>query len=128
MNIAIVGSRAYKYLENIEYKMNQYADMLFSNNLPMPTVISGGAKGPDSVAVEVAKELGWKYEVYRANWYKYGKAAGHKRNSIIVAKSNLMWAFWDGESRGTLDSITKAVKACLPVEIYPNMPWIDLFP
>ena len=39
------------------------------------------------------------------------------RNSLIVADCDMVVAFWDGRSRGTLDTITKAVQAGKRVEI-----------
>lgn len=39
---------------------------------------------------------------------KHGKAAGMIRNTDIVNNSEIVVTFWDGESRGTKDSIKKA--------------------
>jgi hypothetical protein len=46
--------------------------------------------------------------VFLPDWGKYGKRAGLLRNSDIVAASEVILAFWDGSSTGTLDTITKA--------------------
>jgi hypothetical protein len=45
--------------------------------------------------------------------------AGLKRNTDIVNASDIILAFWDGQSRGTKDTITKATKAQKPLFIFP---------
>ena len=41
-------------------------------------------------------------------WNKYGKAAGFKRNKNIIDNCTEIIAFWDGKSKGTLNSINYA--------------------
>lgn len=108
--IGVVGSRKYPNLQGVR---NYIA------SLPLDTIIvSGGAPGVDRTAVTEANRLGLKTIVYAADWNRYGKQAGFLRNTTIVEASEKLVAFWDGESHGTLDSITKAVKAGKMVEIY----------
>lgn len=80
-------------------------------------VVSGGAKGPDTLGVLWAKENDVEVKEFMPDWEKYGRAAGFKRNSQIVESANLVIAFWDGLSRGTKDSIDKARKLNKRVEI-----------
>ena len=85
------------------------------------TVVVGDAAGADSIAADVAKERGWRVERHYADWGNYGKAAGPKRNAAMVASgAGLCLAFWDGESRGTLDCIKQCVAAGIPVRITPR--------
>lgn len=102
MKVAIVGSRGYA-------RLNQVREYVHS--LPKGTVVvSGGALGVDRMAEEAAKERGLDTLIYLPDWDK-GKGAGFVRNSAIVKACDRMVAFWDGKSRGTLDSINKAKKA-----------------
>ena len=65
-------------------------------------------------------KYGLEPEVYFADWNRHGMAAGPKRNTEMVASgADLCLAFWDGHSRGTHDCIEKAVRAAIPVRIYP---------
>jgi len=48
---------------------------------------------------------------------KYGKEAGKLRNDDIVKESDMIVAFWDMESPGTKDTITKAENLCKPIRI-----------
>lgn len=74
----------------------------------MDHVISGAAPGPDSMGIDAAHELGCSTEEYKAEWKKYGKRAGFLRNTTLAEKADWVIAFWDGDSRGTKDTILKA--------------------
>jgi len=100
--IGVVGSRTfnnYQYMKNI-------LDKLFSCN----KIISGGAIGADSLAARYAKENNIELEEFLPDWNRYGKSAGFKRNKQIVDASDIIVAFWDGESRGTANTISLAHK------------------
>jgi hypothetical protein len=100
--IAIVGSRDYPDLEAVR---------TFVRALPKyATVISGGARGVDSVAEDEAKKCGLSLIIHRADWDKHGKAAGVIRNKLIVEDCDELMAFWDGTSRGTKNSVDLAKK------------------
>lgn len=89
---------------------------------PLTTVvISGGAKGVDTWAVERAAERGIKTVVIRPNWKKYGRGAGFKRNREIVLAADEVAAFWDGKSRGTENTIKHAVRLGRPVAIFSEL-------
>lgn len=59
------------------------------------------------------------YIEYPAKWKNpdgsINKRAGFERNSIIVDESDVLVAFWNGKSNGTMDTYQKAVKAGKPV-------------
>ncbi len=57
--------------------------------------------------------------VFPADWETHGKAAGPIRNKAMVAEADLLIAFWDGASKGTLSAIREASKAGIPVRVYP---------
>lgn len=93
MNVAIVGSREFGDLEQV---------VTFVNTLPVGTVVvSGGARGVDSIAEAATKRRGLETCIFPADWTHYGKAAGIRRNVEIVNKADVIVAFWDGRSRGT---------------------------
>lgn len=107
IRLAIVGSRNFPHLDAVR--------AVIASLKPVFIIISGGAKGVDSVAIDEARKCGFKTEVYPADWNKHGKAAGPIRNSLLIDKCDGVLAFWDGESRGTKDTIDKAskTKPCL---------------
>ena len=78
-------------------------------------IVSGGAKGADSLAEKYAADNGIKIKVFPANWNKYGKAAGPIRNKKMLeyisdSGNPLVIAFWNGKSRGTKNTIETARK------------------
>ena len=81
------------------------------------TVVSGGAIGPDSWAADEAVKCGLRVLVHIPNWKKYGKAAGPIRNQAMANDADVLFAFWDGKSKGTYDMIFKMRKAGKYVEI-----------
>jgi hypothetical protein len=107
--VAIVGSREYPHRDRVENYVNALPDGT--------TVVSGGAPGVDRWAEYAAAQRGLKVWVERADWDRYGRAAGPMRNALIVAGAERLVAFWDGSSRGTADTIRKARAAGIPVEV-----------
>lgn len=109
MNLAIIGSRNFSNLGLV-------AD--YVRRLPSDTVvISGGARGVDLTAAVAARSTGLTVREFLPDWERYGKSAGFKRNAQIVEAADRLVAFWDGRSRGTADTISKARDAGLIVTI-----------
>jgi len=107
--IAIVGSREWADVGAIED---------FIIDLPVCEVVSGGARGVDSIAAELAKKYEHEVKVFPADWDRHGKRAGFLRNVEIVDYCDELVAFWDGASKGTAHSISLARKANKPVTIF----------
>lgn len=108
---AFVGSR--KYPPTSYHYISQEI-----NALPIEsTVISGGAGGVDSVSVAFAQGRGLKTQVFNAEWDKHGVRAGFMRNPEIINPADSVFAFWDGISNGTVDSIKIAMAASKPLKI-----------
>lgn len=74
-------------------------------NVKEDTIISGGARGADSVGADWATDHYVSLEVYPANWERYGKSAGYIRNAEMGEYADTLIAFWDGKSKGTLNMI-----------------------
>lgn len=80
-------------------------------------VVSGAAKGADSLGERWAIENGHQVERYPADWNKDGKAAGPIRNDKMAKVADSLIAFWDGNSRGTKSMIDLARKRGLDVKV-----------
>ena len=111
MKIAIVGSRT---LDDYRLVCKYVGFFVFED---IKEIISGGARGADSLAERYAKQFVIPLKVFEAEWDKYGKSAGFIRNQTIVDNCDMVLAFWDGVSRGTADTIEKAKKAKKPTFI-----------
>lgn len=75
-------------------------------------VVSGGARGADSLAHDWAEARGARINEYLPNWNKYGLRAGVLRNQEMLDRENvnLVVAFPTG-GPGTRDMISRAQKA-----------------
>ena len=73
-------------------------------------IVSGGAKGTDTLAAQFAAEMDIPLLVFKPDYQKYGRRATLLRNTQIIENADVIFAFWDGQSKGTKDSITKAKK------------------
>ncbi|MGM9508819.1 SLOG family protein [Larkinella sp. GY13] len=101
MKTAIIGSRT---ATDASYEtLKQTAD-----ELGVTEIISGGATGADTLAERYAQETGKPLTVFKADWNHHGKAAGPIRNRQIIEGADLVLALWDGQSKGTADSLKKA--------------------
>jgi len=103
MFIGIVGSRSFT---NYDVMKKSILDEVSSSSIT--GLVSGGAVGADSLAQSLADDISIPMIVHLPDWATHGKGAGFIRNSKIVEDSDMIFAFWDGESRGTLDTINKA--------------------
>lgn len=106
MNVAIIGSRAIGCI-NIDAYLPQ----------DCTAVISGGAKGVDSIAAEYARQKGLELIEFLPDYARYGRAATHVRNRSIVDSADLVLAFWDGKSKGTMSTVKYAEKRGTPCHV-----------
>lgn len=115
--IIICGSRGWTDRKRIE-------DRLF--DLPVEAVIvHGAARGVDRIAHQEAEKAGFVLEPHPADWERHGKAAGFIRNEEMASLgADLLIAFWDGRSRGTLDMMERGAAHGIPIEVqhkdFPN--------
>lgn len=103
--IGVVGSRDFNNSELVDN---------FISTLPYDSVIvSGGARGVDTWAIDAAMRYRLRYrEYYPKKFDDKGNYKGHHvlfdRNTSIIDQSHMVVAFWNGSSKGTADSINKA--------------------
>jgi hypothetical protein len=119
--VAVVGSRDFPRLTAVDELVN---GLWFAHvNLK---IISGGARGVDSRVRVACKEHlrpsgdpdPIPFEEFPADWTRLGRPAGHARNQKLVEMSDLVIAFWDGESKGTKDTIDLALKLRKQLEVH----------
>jgi hypothetical protein len=123
--ILICGSREWNDFKTIKSFLESFLEEKKElNNSLEPrdiTVIHGGCKGADSIAGYLAIQLGMSVKVFKADWSKYGKSAGPKRNQQMLDEGipDLVIAFHNDidNSKGTKDMITRAKLANVPYKI-----------
>lgn len=104
--LAIIGSRSFT---DYSFAEKTILDIIRKNNIVVCKIISGGASGSDKIAEMFAEKYNIPIEIIKPDWTN-GKRSGVIRNTEIINKSNYIIAFWDGKSKGTLDSINKTKK------------------
>lgn len=71
-------------------------------------IISGGAKGIDTLAEKYADEHRISKHIILPEYNKYGKAAPILRNRAMVDICDAVLVIWDGRSKGTLSTVNYA--------------------
>ena len=100
MKVAIIGGRDFKNYSLLKSTMSKIKGI--------SCVVSGGALGADYLAEIYAKQNNIHTLIFQADWARFGRSAGPKRNKTIVQNSQLVVAFWDGTSKGTKNTINQA--------------------
>lgn len=107
-SVVIAGGRDYDDYDNAKAFINECLKMSCVKSKIV--VLSGGAKGADALGERYAKENGFKIERHAADWKRYGRGAGPRRNAEMAKKCDMLICFWDGESRGSKSMIEFAEK------------------
>ena len=119
----IVGSRNFVNYEQAE----KCLDWFFENNpIELQHIISGGARGADSVAHDYAHEKKIdliEMPVTSEEWRTIGKSAGYKRNNkmherLVKDDYRICIAFWDGQSKGTAQNFDLCRRLGTPCIIF----------
>ena len=112
--VVVCGGREFADAGLLEVSL----DHLFSKRKREELVIlSGGARGADTLGAAYATSRGIEVDVFMADWTKYGRAAGMRRNAEMIATADGLVAFWDGVSKGTKHAIEYATKKGLSVRV-----------
>ena len=101
MRVIIAGSRG----------INDYAkvrDAVHRSGFPITRVLSGMARGVDTLAIRYAIKNGLPLDTFPAQWSKWGRSAGYKRNVQMAQHADALIAIWDGKSPGTRHMIEAA--------------------
>lgn len=110
ISLAIVGDRNftnYKWLCEVMDKVKS----------PIHQIVSGGARGADTLAEHWASDNNVDFLLFPADWDKFGKSAGYKRNIQIVDNADAVIAFLAPRSKGTVLTINLAKEKGIPVHI-----------
>ena len=98
--IIVAGGRSFNNYDLLEQKLDYYLSSKINEGYDI-VIISGTAKGADSLGEKYAINKGYEIERFPANWYKYGKSAGYRRNVDMANVADACIVFWDGTSPGS---------------------------
>lgn len=106
--VIIAGSRSFNDYELLrELCLSILQEKMRTHRV---VIVSGHARGADSLGEIFAKEFSLPFELHPAKWRLLGKAASMVRNAEMAKCSDALIAFWDGESSGTRHMINFARK------------------
>ena len=112
MKTIIAGSRV---ITDYEAVNRAIAESGFANQIS--EVVSGRAKGVDTLGEEWALRNGVPCRHFPAAWQTEGRAAGPLRNEQMALYAEALIAVWDGMSRGSRHMIELAQRQGLRVHI-----------
>ena len=81
-------------------------------------VLCGKARGADTLGEQYAKARGYEVNYYPADWNRYGRSAGHIRNSWMARDADAVVVFWDGKSIGSKDMICRTKESNKPLRVF----------
>lgn len=119
--VIIAGSRNFNDYDKMLKVLDEIGIHLI-NTIDKIEIVSGHARGADSLGERFAKSYGYPLKIFPANWDKYGKAAGAIRNEQMAkyaseADRGILVAFPLDESRGTRNMIKLAKQYGLEVDV-----------
>lgn len=118
MRLIIAGGRDFGVGKHNLSHWDVAEEVVLENYLsPDLEIVSGGANGADHIGEEIAKKHDIPVKVFPANWGRYGKSAGYRRNVEMANYADSLIAFWDGKSKGTKHMIDIALDRGLLVKV-----------
>lgn len=116
--VIIAGSREFDNYDMLKEKCDKILSRKVNEGEEI-VIVSGTARGADTLGEKYAKERGYKIERYPANWDKYGKRAGYLRNKKMAEVSNACIVFLSSkaENKGSKMMISIATEEKLLIRV-----------
>jgi len=111
LKVGIVGSRHF----GEPVRVAEYVKSL----PPRASVITGSASGVDAAATKAARERGIPVQVIPASFDEMADASkAAARNQRLVDACDVLVAFWDGTSKGTRNTVERALDSGKEVHVF----------
>jgi hypothetical protein len=110
MKVIIAGSRTIKDYSVVKSAIEQSG---WLNEITI--IVSGCAKGVDTIALEYADDFDITPAKFHADWEKHGKSAGYIRNVEMAHYGNKLIAIQKEESPGTAHMIRTMARLNKPI-------------
>lgn len=112
--VIIAGSRGFNDYELLEKEVHNF---LSGKQIEETEIVSGTARGADQLGERLAKEYSLKLTRMAADWDRYGKSAGYRRNAEMAKYADACIVFWDEVSKGTKHMIDLATREGLDLKV-----------
>ena len=114
--IIIAGSRTFN---NYQFMYDRLREVVHTTSeWHRWEIVSGGAKGADSLGERFANENSLNLTVFPADWNTHGRSAGFIRNKQMAEYGDVLYAFWDGASPGTKNMVKQALESRVEIHLY----------
>lgn len=110
--VIVAGTRSCDDYELLEERLNYYLQ-----DKTDVEIVSGTARGTDQLGELYAANHGLSVTRFPAEWERYGKSAGYKRNAQMAEYADAAIVFWDGKSKGSRHMIDLAKQRGLQVRV-----------
>lgn len=127
LRIIVAGSRDFQNYDLLRDTIMKFLedkdDSDIVDNLSHVKFISGTARGADVLGEQFAYTYGYNIVRFPADWDRLGRRAGYIRNAEMAKYASkdgnygVLFAFWDGKSKGTKHMIDLANKYGLEVHV-----------
>lgn len=115
IKLIVAGSRTFADYSLLKQKLDFYLQAyLPSGDLE---IVSGRARGADALGEQYARERHLPLKQFPADWDRFGRAAGYRRNEMMVRYATHCICFWDGTSKGTAHAISLAKRRGLVLRV-----------
>ena len=110
MRLIIAGSRTFTNYQCL-------CQTLAPERNRITQVLTGGERGAEQLGYRWAWKHAIRHRLFRADWERFGKSAGVRRNFQMAQAGDVLLAFWDGQSPGTRHLITCMQELGKPVVV-----------
>ena len=115
MRVAIVGSRHFSEPDRV---------VEYVASLPHgASIITGSASGVDAAATKTARAKGIPVQVIPASFDELADPSkSAARNQRLIDACDVLVAFWDGASKGTRNTVERALDSGKEVHVFLGAP------
>ena len=94
MKLIVAGSRDFTDYQIVCRVLDEHRQQITE-------IITGGARGADQLGYRWAWKHTVRHQRFRAEWERFGKSAGVRRNHQMAQAGDVLVVFWDGQTPGT---------------------------
>lgn len=115
LRVIVAGGRDFTDESRLEKVLFEFAESVGAD--VSVSIVSGMARGADKLAYEFCQKHNVHCYEMPADWERDGNRAGFVRNIAMANVSDVLIAFWDGESKGTKHMIDAMLNRRKPVYV-----------
>ena len=120
IRIIVAGSRDFNDFGLVDKTLTKYMTNMSLTKDDIE-IVSGCARGADRLGEQFATKHNLVCAKFPAEWDRYGKSAGYRRNAQMadyaIQETGVLFAFWDGSSKGTKHMIDLATTKGMNVNV-----------